>query len=140
MRFVCVCRFGISFRNMIERIDSKLISECLIIDYSLNADLHICVYGRAECASFSLECTKMKLLIIKKLGGLSLPITHAQFLFIDKYIYPLRSVFWYLNHNDSFFFSKILNHFWLWQESPFFFFKRTYVSSIRKVGFKNSVR
>ena len=49
---------------MIESIDSKLISVCLINDYSLIADLHIFVYGRAECASILLECTKVKLLIL----------------------------------------------------------------------------
>ena len=49
---------------MIESIDSKLISVCLINDYSLIDDLHIFVYGRAECASISLECTKVKLLIV----------------------------------------------------------------------------
>ena len=49
---------------MIESIDSKLISVCLIDDYSLIADLHIFVYGSAECATISLECTKVKLLIL----------------------------------------------------------------------------
>ena len=34
---VCVCRFGISFTYVIENIESKLISECLINDYSLIA-------------------------------------------------------------------------------------------------------
>ena len=47
---------------MIESIDRKLISVRLINDYSLIADLHIFVYGRAECASIS--CTKVKLLIL----------------------------------------------------------------------------
>ena len=45
----CVRRFGISFTYMIESIDSKLISVCLINDYLLIADLHIFVYRRAEC-------------------------------------------------------------------------------------------
>ena len=48
---------------MIESIDSKSISVCLINDYLFIADLHIFVYGSAECASISLECTKVKLLI-----------------------------------------------------------------------------
>ena len=43
--------------SLIESIDSKLISVCLIDDYSLIADLHIFVYGSAECATISLECT-----------------------------------------------------------------------------------
>ena len=47
-----------------ESIDSKLISVCLINDYSLIADLYIFVYGRTECATISLECTKVKLLIL----------------------------------------------------------------------------
>ena len=47
-----------------ESIDSKLISECLINDYSLIADQHKFVYGCSECASISLECTKVKLLIL----------------------------------------------------------------------------
>ena len=34
---VCVCRFGISFTYVIEKIESKLISACLINDYSLIA-------------------------------------------------------------------------------------------------------
>ena len=33
---------------VIESIDSKLISVCLINDYLFIADLHIFVYGRAE--------------------------------------------------------------------------------------------
>ena len=37
---------------------------CLINDYSLIADLHIFVYELAECASISLECTKVKLSIL----------------------------------------------------------------------------
>ena len=61
---VCVCRFGISFVYVIKSIDSKLISVYLINDYSLIAGLHIFDYGRAECASISLECTKVKLLIL----------------------------------------------------------------------------
>ena len=48
----------------INSIDSKLISVSLINDYSLIADLHIFVYGRAEYASISLECTKVKLFIL----------------------------------------------------------------------------
>ena len=46
------------------KIDLKSLPVCLINDYSLIADLHILVYGRAECASISLECTKVKLLIL----------------------------------------------------------------------------
>ena len=63
---VCVCRFGISFTYVIEVIDSKLISVCLINDYLLIADLHIFVYGCAKCASISLECTKV---ILSKLNN-----------------------------------------------------------------------
>jgi hypothetical protein len=47
-----------------ESIDSKLNSVFLINDYSLITDLHIFVYGSAECATISLECTNMKLLIL----------------------------------------------------------------------------
>ena len=43
---VCVCRFGVIFTYVIEGIDPKVISVCLIKDYSLIADLHIFVYGR----------------------------------------------------------------------------------------------
>ena len=42
----------------------KLISVCLIIDSSLITDLHIFVYGSAEYATISLECTKVKLIIL----------------------------------------------------------------------------
>ena len=62
MRVVFVCRFGISFTYVIKSIDSKLISVCFINDYSLIADLHIFAYELAECASISLEYTKVKLL------------------------------------------------------------------------------
>ena len=48
---VCVGRFGMTFTYAIESIDSKLISVCLINDYSLIADLHIFVYGSAECVT-----------------------------------------------------------------------------------------
>ena len=36
----------------------------LITDYSLIANVHIFVYVRAECSFISLECTKVKLLIL----------------------------------------------------------------------------
>ena len=52
---------------MIESIDLKLLSVCLINDYLLIADQHIFVYGRAECTSISLECTNVKLLILNNL-------------------------------------------------------------------------
>ena len=42
---------GVTFTYAIESIDSKLISVCLINYYSLIADLHIFVYGSAECAT-----------------------------------------------------------------------------------------
>ena len=58
---------------MIGSIDSKLIYVCLINDYSLVTDLHIFVYVRAECASISLECTKMKLLLINNFGSTYIP-------------------------------------------------------------------
>ena len=65
---MCVCGFGISFTYVIKSIDLKLISVCLIKDYSFIADLHIYVYGRAECTSISLECTKVKLPILYNFG------------------------------------------------------------------------
>ena len=51
-----------------ESIDSKFISVCFINDYSLIADLHIFVYGRAECFSISLECIKVKIFILNNFG------------------------------------------------------------------------
>ena len=76
MRIVCVCIIGIFFAYVIKVIDLKVISMCLINDYSLNADLHIFVYGRAGCAlrihfTISLECTKVKLLILNNFGPTS---------------------------------------------------------------------
>ena len=53
-----------TFTYVIESIDSKYISVCLINDYLFIADLHIFVYGSAECATISSECTKVKLLIL----------------------------------------------------------------------------
>ena len=55
--FVC----DVSLTYMIESIDLKLISVSFINDYSLIADLHIFVHGRA---TILLECTKVKLLIL----------------------------------------------------------------------------
>ena len=49
---------------MIESIDLKLISVCLINDYLLIANLHIFVYGSEECATISLECTKVNAEIV----------------------------------------------------------------------------
>ena len=61
MGCVCVC----IWRDFhIEGIDSKVISMCSINDYLLIADLDIFVYGRAECESISLKCTKVKLSIL----------------------------------------------------------------------------
>ena len=68
MCVVCVCRFGVIFTYIIEGIDSKVISLCLINEYSLIADLHIFVYKHAECASISLKCTKVKLSISNNFG------------------------------------------------------------------------
>ena len=45
----------------------KINTMCLINDYWLIADLNIFVYGSAECATISLECTKVKLLILNDL-------------------------------------------------------------------------
>jgi hypothetical protein len=59
-----VCIFGVTFTYVIEGIDSKVISVCLISDYLLIADLHIFVYARAECMSISLKCIKVKLSIL----------------------------------------------------------------------------
>ena len=56
MCVVCVCEDLAYLSHAIESIDSKLISVCLINDYSLNADLHIFVYGRAECLFACLLC------------------------------------------------------------------------------------
>jgi hypothetical protein len=63
---VCVCVYiwrG-TFTYVIEGIDSKVISLCLINDYSLIADLHRFVYARAECESTSLKCAKVKFSIL----------------------------------------------------------------------------
>ena len=78
---MCVCRFGISFTYVIEGIDSKLISVCLTNDYSLIADLHIFVYGRAECFSISLECIKVKLFILNNFGQYKRPKHNQKFNF-----------------------------------------------------------
>ena len=61
---LCVCSFGVIFTYVIEGIDLKVISVCLINDYWLIADLNIFVYESAEGASISLECTKVKLLLL----------------------------------------------------------------------------
>ena len=47
-----------------EGIDTKVISVFLINAYSLIAELHIFVYESAKCASISLDCIKVKLLIL----------------------------------------------------------------------------
>ena len=60
---VCAFSFGVIFTYVIEGIDPNVISVCLIDDYSLIADLCIFVYESTECASISLECTKVNLLI-----------------------------------------------------------------------------
>ena len=52
-----VWRFGISFTYVIESIDSKFISVCLINDYSLIALTYMHLYMDAQC-------TKVKLLIL----------------------------------------------------------------------------
>ena len=45
---------------------------CLINVYSLIADLHIFVYGRAQFSSISLERTKVKLLILNNFSPTNL--------------------------------------------------------------------
>ena len=58
---MCVRRFCVSHKS--DRKYRFAINFC-VFDYLLFADLHIFVYGRAECATISLECTKVKLLIL----------------------------------------------------------------------------
>ena len=58
---LCVCA---DLTYLVEGIESISISVYLINDYSLIADLHIFVYGRAKFSSISLECTKVKLSIL----------------------------------------------------------------------------
>ena len=63
LRECVMCIFGTTFIYVIEGIDSKVISVCLINDYSLIAVLYIFDYGSAECESISIKCTKVKLSI-----------------------------------------------------------------------------
>ena len=74
-----MCIFDVSFTYVIEGIDSKVISVCLINDYSLIADLHIFVFARAECESISLKCTKVELSILINFG-LAYMLKHVLFL------------------------------------------------------------
>ena len=66
---LCVC---VKIWHLLHICDRKYRFEInfyvFINDYSLIADLHIFVYGRAECATISLECTKVKLLILDNFG------------------------------------------------------------------------
>ena len=55
---------------MIDGIESKLFSVCLINDYLPIADFYIFVYGCAELSSISLECTKVKLSILNNLDNI----------------------------------------------------------------------
>ena len=65
MSVCCVCvKIWHLFHIRKKSIDSKIIYFCLINEYSLIAELHIFVYGCAECAYVSFECTKVKLLIL----------------------------------------------------------------------------
>ena len=48
MCVVCVYIFGVTFTYVIEGIDSKVISVCLINDYSLIADQHIFLFMEAQ--------------------------------------------------------------------------------------------
>ena len=61
---------------------------CLINDYSLIADLHIFDYKSAECASISLECIKVKLLILNNCGGHTQNPNFKTCFFLND-IYPL---------------------------------------------------
>ena len=61
---MCVYIYLAWLSHKIEGIDSKVISVCLINDYSLIADLHIIVYASAECESIPLKSTKVKLSIL----------------------------------------------------------------------------
>ena len=58
---LCVCRYDISFLYVILTIESKLISLCLISDYSIIINLHIFVNERAELSSISVNSTKEKI-------------------------------------------------------------------------------
>ena len=54
-----------TFKYAIESIDSKLISVCLVTDYSLIADPHKFVYGSAECATLFTQMYKGETSYIK---------------------------------------------------------------------------
>ena len=103
-------RFGVSFTYVIEGIDSKWISLCLINDYSFIADLHIFDYGSAECTTISLECIKVKLLILNiffkttspiittwenQKRKKSIPIKMKGFLNVEIFIYSRAGFFIY---------------------------------------------
>ena len=64
-----VCSFGVIFTYLIDGIYLKVISTCFIIDYLQIADLHIFAYGRAEFASISLKCAKVKPSIINNFAS-----------------------------------------------------------------------
>ena len=90
----CVWKFGISFTYVIESKDSNLISVCLNYDYSLIADLHIFVYRRAECASISLECAKVKVLILNNFGhNISKFLTVLKIFFLPLWLMKTLNVF-----------------------------------------------
>ena len=61
---LCVFRFDICFTYVISTLESKLISLCLIVDYSLITNLHIFVYERAELSSISVDSTNTKFAIL----------------------------------------------------------------------------
>ena len=63
-QWVCDVCVQIWYLFHIRIIYKKVYSVCFINNYSLIPDLHIFVYGRAECASISLKCTKVKLSIL----------------------------------------------------------------------------
>ena len=91
-----MCHCGISFTYVIESIDLKLISVCLINDYSLIADLHTFVYGHAECASIYLECTKVKFWLYASLGQywmkIFLKINIYYFISLCKYLFMYNTI------------------------------------------------
>ena len=85
-----MCIFGVTFTYVIEGIDSKVISVCLIDDYSLIADLYIFIYTRAECEYVSLKCTKVKLSI---LNHFDIGNAINTFLYVAFYVIVLKFLF-----------------------------------------------
>ena len=98
----CVCVMIWRVFHICDKKYRFKISLCVFNDYSLIADLHLLVYGSAECATISLECTMVKLLILNNF--------EVHIIYLKYFLFRLEREWSYTKKKFSFFTPRWQNY------------------------------